>query len=352
MSDMHADAFRASLARGEISLQFGASRPAPAEETIALQRNIALPPATALRLLSRLREAVRDAELRSAAAPREVVAQMGTTLLNAAPDEAGESAARLFRLVDALGVPYRHERSFRIVHERLQANRVLLSLDRKHMGDGAASRIEEICGQLGFPGALGASVAPLVAQARCVHLGFESDGARSMYKVYFERAAADEEARRAAPGEPVLLHLAHKWDAADPAKCVTTHYEWLPRLGAAEMRERMAAIYGAGAPLDAALAVLELATARADAAQLQFLEVREKGNERRSFDLNVYDAGLAVRDAQAPLARLREHFAVRAGQFQALYDQIRGRPLGHLAGGVHRDGASFATVYYGVERRG
>jgi tryptophan halogenase len=114
----------------------------------------------------------------------------------------------------------------------------------------------------------------------------------------------------------------------------------------------MAGIYGPGAPLEAALALLDLAAARVDAARLQFLEVEEDGNARLSFDLNVYDAGLAVRDFQAPLARLREHFGVRPGQFQALYDQIRNRPLGHLAGGVHRDGEAFATVYYGVERRG
>ena len=49
---------------------------------------------------------------------------------------------------------------------------------------------------------------------------------------------------------------------------------------------------------------------------------------------------------------LREHFGLRPGQFQALYDQVRALPLGHLAGGVHRDGTPFATVYYGVEQRG
>lgn len=349
MSELRPDTFRGRVAQGEVHLQFGAARDA---STVDLQRDVVLPPLIALRLLSRLREAVRDAERRAPIAPGDLVAQMGTTLLNAAPQEAGEQAALLFRLVDGLGAPYRHERSFRLAPGSLQSNRVLLSLGRSALGEQAAPRLAALAAQLGLPAALVGSVAEHWSQARAVHFGFEADGKRSRYKMYFERAAADEEARRGAAGAPVLLHLAWKWDPAEPSTCVTTRYGWLPRLGAAALREHLERLYGGGVPLEAALAVLELATARIAPEKLQFLEVSEEGGPRLSFDLNLYDAGLALRDVQAPLARLREHFAVRPGQYQALYDQLRTLPLGHLAGGVHRDGAPFATVYYGVERRG
>ena len=353
MSELRADTFRAALAKDEIRLQFGTAQPAHAgESSVALQRSIALAPAIALRLLSRLREALRESEQRAATAPAALVAQMGKTLLNAVPQEAGEQAALLFRLVDGLGAPYRHERSFRLAPASLQSNRVLLSVGRGQLGDAPAGRLVAICERLGLTPAMLGQVAEQWAQARAVHFGFESSGERSLYKVYFERADADAQARRAAPGAPVLLHLAWKWDAAQPARCVTTRYEWFPRLGGAEMHERMARACGAGALLEAAQSVLELAAARVDPARLQFLEVGEDGSPRRSFDVNLYDAGLAVRDAQGPLARLREHFGVRPGQYQALYDQVRARPLGHFAAGAHRDGAPFATVYYGVERRG
>lgn len=349
MSELRPDNFRGQVAPGEVHLQFGAARDA---STVDLQRDVVLPPLIALRLLSRLREAVREAERRAAVAPGDLVAQMGTTLLNAAPQQAGEQAALLFRLVDGLGAPYRHERSFRLAPGSLQSNRVLLSLGRSALGDAAAPRLAALAAQLGLPAALGETVAGHWSQSRAVHFGFEADGTRSRYKLYFERAAADEEARRAAAGAPVLLHLAWKWDPVNPADCVTTRYDWLPRLDAATLRARVQRLYGDGAPLEAALALLELAAARIAPEKLQYLEVSEEGSPRLSFDLNLYDAGLAVRDAQGPLARLREHFAVRPGQYQALYDQVRALPLGHLAGGVHRDGAPFATVYYGVERRG
>ena len=94
--------------------------------------------------------------------------------------------------------------------------------------------------------------------------------------------------------------------------------------------------------------MLELAASRVAAEKLQYLEVHEPGNGRRSFDLNLYNAKLVVKDVQPQLQAMRERYGVRPGQFQALYDQIKGKVLGHLAGGVHRDGRDFFNVYYGV----
>lgn len=311
-------------------------------------------PQTALRLLFQLRESLRESEGRAAIAPQQVVSTMGTTPVNAAPDDDGRRAAHLFRLVDGLGVPYRHERSFRLAHDTLRANRVLLSVPRDRLGAEPAGPVLSICAQLGMPQSLQADVRQRIADARCVHFGFEADTDRSIYKVYFERRDADAEAARGARGTPVLLHLAHKWDAADPARHVVTRYHWHPFLAAEEIHARLGNMYqGAPSrPLEAAVAVLDLARTRAAVEDLQYLEVSEDGNERLSFDLNVYDAGLELKDIQSPLSQLRECFAIRPGQFQALYDQIRARRLGHIAGGVHRDGKPFVTVYYGVESRG
>jgi len=130
---------------------------------------------------------------------------------------------------------------------------------------------------------------------------------------------------------------------------VVTEYLWHPALTAPEIARRLDEhVYRSEESSAIAKAVLELAAARVPAGELQYLEVQEPGNGRRSFDLNLYNAKLAVKDAQPQLYRMRERFAVRPGQFQALYDQIKGKVLGHLAGGVHRDGRDFFNVYYGV----
>lgn len=355
MNDTVADAFRASMAPGEISIQFGRTRAgAPvAEPAVAAVQAVAMTPETARRLLSRLRESLRESERRAAITPQQVVSAMGTTPVNAALDDDGRRAAELFRLVDALGVPYQHERSFRLSHEALRANRMLLSVPRDRLGPEPAKRVMAVCAELGLPGALRKAVEEHVGGARCVHFGFEADADRPLYKIYFERRDANAEAARASAETPVLLHLAYKWDAKDPARHVTTRYHWYPSLARNQIHARLKKMYrGAPSqPLQAAAAVLDLAASRAADKDLQYLEVNEEGNNRLSFDLNAYNAGLLLKDIQAPLAQLREHFAIKPGQFQALYDQVRGRRLGHVAGGVHRDGQAFVTVYYGVESR-
>ena len=97
-----------------------------------------------------------------------------------------------------------------------------------------------------------------------------------------------------------------------------------------------------------ARAVLQAAAERSPTERLQYLEVEEPETSRRSFDLNLYNAKMQVRDIHGLLLRMREQYSVRPGQFQALYDQINGMVLGHLAGGMHRNGRDFFNVYYGA----
>ena len=159
---------------------------------------------------------------------------------------------------------------------------------------------------------------------------------------------ADEAARAAERGDGTLLHLAFKWNV-DSGAHVTTRYEWFPGLDAEGIAARLRSLYDDdGESLRIACDTLTLASARAGSGALQYLEVREPGTGRRSFDLNLYDAGLQVRDLQPLLLRMRDLHGIRPGQFQALYDQVKARALGHLAGGHHRDGRDFFNVYYGV----
>jgi hypothetical protein len=188
------------------------------------------------------------------------------------------------------------------------------------------------------------------ATAKCVHFGFEADDRIVICKLYLERSVSSEEAARArATREPVLLHLAFKWDLGQDA-AVTTRYWWRPGLSAAEIEERLAHVYR-DAPqtsFELARAALNLGADRVAAETMQYLEVEEAENARRSFDLNLYNAKLQIKDLQPVLHRMREHFGVRPGQLQALYDQIKMKALGHIAGGMHRAGEDFFNIYYGV----
>ena len=362
VADSRCDAFKASVEAGDVVIEFGrVTEPAsPAGGgAVAVSERIVLPVDTARRLHIALGDALKPhaAKLRvaeaQALAPEHAAAAVrpGERSQRAAPDAAGESAALLLKLVGELGVPYQHERSLRIAEGALHANRFLLSVDRQGIAGDARSRVLEICERLGMPAAPRAVAAERFDMASCVHFGFEGDAGRVVVKLYLERAVAADEARRARErGEAALLHLAFKWQPGSGAH-VVTEYLWHPALGAVQIAERLARhVYGGAEERSREIAqgVLELAASRAPAEQLQYLEVQEPGNGRRSFDLNLYNARLQVHDLQAQLYRMRDRYGVRPGQFQALYDQIKGKALGHLAGGVHRDGRDFFNVYYGV----
>lgn len=362
VTDTAADAFKVALEAGDVVLEFGrSSEPATlnGERTVAVSDRIVLPLDTARRLLLSLDDSLKRhaAALRAAEAkalpPAEaaVAAKPGQVAVRAPANEAGERSALLFRLVGELGVPYQYERSFRISAAGLLANRFLLTLNKRDVTGDARERMLDICDRLDMPRTLRAVAEDRFGMAGCVHFGFEGDAGSTICKLYLERAVPPEEARRARERtEPVLLHLAFKWDPDSEAH-VTTEYYWHPFLSAREIEGRLAQhVYrdGPQASLEIANAVLALAAGKVAAERLQYLEVQEKETDRRSFDLNVYNARLQVKDLQPFLHRMRELYAVRPGQFQALYDQINMKVLGHLAGGVHRNGKDFFNLYYGV----
>lgn len=361
-SDSRSDAFKASIEAGDVVIEFGRiTQPASTTGSgvVAVSERIVLPLDTARRLHLSLGEALKPhaGALRAAEAqalpPEDAAAAVrpAERAVRAAPDAAGERAALLLKLVSELGVPFQHERSFRIAEGELLANRFLLTFDRRGIPGDPCARVLEICERLGMPEALRAVAAERFVMANCVHFGFEGDAGRVVVKLYLERAVPQDEARRAREGgKPALLHLAFKWEP-DSGAHVITEYLWHPSLGAGEIAARLEREVYRGAEQrsrEIAQAVLELAASRVPAEQLQYLEVQEPGNGRRSFDLNLYNARLQVQDVQPQLFRMRDRYGVRPGQFQALYDQIKGKALGHLAGGVHRDGHDFFNIYYGV----
>lgn len=282
----------------------------------------------------------------------ESLHRRGTTPVNAPPDPAGDKASWLLAAVTEMAPKHHEERSFRIAPQSLQAHRFLLSISSRQLPADALERAWGIARHLGLPATLRPQVDAAYARADHLHFGFEGEPGRVMCKLYFERAIPGQEAAQAEQtGEPALQYVAFKWNV-DSGEHVVSHYHWHAGLGTSAIAQRMAAIWGDGEPASLAMSqsVLDLAAARLSAQRLQYLEVSEGGQPRRSFDLNLYDANLQVRDLQSILFGMRDHFDIRPGQFQALYDQVKSRRMGHLAGGIHRNGQPFFNVYFGGTR--
>jgi hypothetical protein len=284
----------------------------------------------------------------------DALRRRSTAPLNLPLDPMAEVADWLQAAVREMAPQHTRERSIRIAPGKLQANRFLLSISANQMPADALDRSWAICRRLGLPETVRSAVEAAFAQAHHLHFGFEGDPGRIVCKLYLERAVSGAEAAQARQdGVAAPQYTAFKWDTATGAH-VVSRYDWHPGLSVEAIAERMAAQFDG--PHETLLAqarsVLMRAAERLAPERLLYLEVTEAGQPRRSFDLNVYDAKLQVRDLQAELFALRDQFAIGPSRFQALYDQIKGQRFGHLAGGIHRDGQPFFNVYFGAAREG
>ena len=261
-----------------------------------------------------------------------------------------ENGSRLLQLlgVRPLGG---FEKSFKMSRGSLLSNRYLAGLSRRRI---LASWIAEVCRRIDMPEDYLAAFEVQFPRADAVHFGFEQGECSSIYKVYLEFTRALLRAGNGA-NETVLLHLAYKWDVRgdvrEPARRAVARYECHPGLATEAALARMADLYsgydGQGS-LSAVGEILALASRRSSE-PLMYLEVSEKGNPRRSFDINVHPADLRVKDIEPMLLRLQGNYAVPAAPFGELFERVGQQKLGHVSGGTSRDGADFVTVYYEAE---
>ena len=147
MQEKLADAFKVSLEVGDIVMEFGqiAAAPVRGDAAVLVSDRIVMPLEVTRRLLLSLNDALQPhaATLRAEHAKTlppgqaAIAVRPGQGAVHAPPNDAGQRATLLFRLVAELGVPCQYERSFRISEGGLQANRFLLTLDQHDIaGDG------------------------------------------------------------------------------------------------------------------------------------------------------------------------------------------------------------------------
>lgn len=260
-------------------------------------------------------------------------------------------AERLVRTAAALGAPLLHERSLRITATGIGGERFLLSLPKQAIAGDAAARVAAAWRQLGMPAECLAAALETLPVARHLHFGYEGGPGPARFKVYLELAPPDIPGDRArAPG---LLHVAFKWDPSDVAPPAVTRYFLHPQSDRAGILALLAGFHdgGDGSPAHPAIRAIEglidRVLARMPAADVQILEVVEEGG-RRSYDLNVSDARLTVGDVRNELEALGRAAGAGASEVADAIAARSAERLGHVAGGVHRDGAAFVTIYHGA----
>jgi len=61
----------------------------------------------------------------------------------------------------------------------------------------------------------------------------------------------------------------------------------------------------------------------------------------------VYGANLELQEVYPFLLDMCRHYSIPEEQFHNLYEPTKTQILGHLAGGIDREGRDFFTIYFG-----
>jgi hypothetical protein len=260
----------------------------------------------------------------------------------------------LLELIKALNMDYAFERSFKVTEKTLLGNRILYGVYTEKIKEDQHKELLDICHQMNMPEAFFENFREDWRDTNAIGWAFEKIGEALVYKVYLEFWDKWKKEIKETPNErdPFLVVLGFKWDALNRAKRSLARYTWYPLLSYEEMLERLSGSYENdqyrslfGIIKD----FLRFPSIKVTHDEIRYIEVTEENTPRRSFDINVYNAKLQLKEVYPLLQKIYQHYSIPDKDFHALYNQFRTKIIGHLSGGIGRDGKDFLTVYYGLE---
>ena len=259
-----------------------------------------------------------------------------------------QQAALPFKLLEQQKIPCGYERSFKMIPEKLLANRYLLGIS---LADITADDLHDICRKLKMPETLLAQVHQNLPGANLVFLGFEDDEEDASYRVYLEYWDKICAEIKQAPHKihPRLMFLGYKWNIQHPERQAISEYICHPMIGTSEIFERIRQHYKPAnddCASEQVCKIIQRAGRQCADGMFIYLEVGEGDNLRSSFDLNIYKSGLRVHDIGDILIDLQEHYKISEADFARLRQLAGPKALGHVSGGTNRNGEDFLTLYY------
>lgn len=245
------------------------------------------------------------------------------------------------------------EPSFKLSQAGLSSERGLFGFSKSRLGDNPDAALLAFSARLGMPAELLAQYRQALMQTGYVGFGYECDGAVKRYKAYldFSTQASLETNRLLSSNDSILQFLGYKWTVAGNSRPVLTEYRAFPLLSRRSMRRRSLELSGTLAPAKAVIeAALAICARDWPDRPLEYMEAREPGNPRASFDIKFYSTSVCLSGILPELQNLGEELGV-GPSVRGLLEANAASRLGHLAGGLDRSGTPFLMVYHGVRRR-
>jgi len=259
-----------------------------------------------------------------------------------------ERSRRLISLIEAEGVHYGREDSFKMSDAGLQARRFLMGIPTR---DLAPDRTLGLCHALGMPERLRATFAEHLPHANMLGVGLDDGPAAGVYKVYLEFwDKVVHLVRQTKRTAPLLLHLGFKWQAGgDGAEGRITRYTCFPLLSLHDILARIEKIHQGAATLTVqtlTTGIIRHAATSNPGVSFLYIEADEEGDPRRSFDIKLYKSGLTIGDIEPYMRALGRHYCLPDSEYLPLLSQIGHHLLGHLSGGLNPAGKEATTLYY------
>jgi len=239
------------------------------------------------------------------------------------------------------------EKSFKLSHGSLFERRALIGVTQITQYRRA---IFNICHLLNMPEEHLQLFREYFSNANRVYFAYEETPSICTHKIYLE--LWDYHVSKKSPRhEPFMLYLGFKWDPTANTNNTLTRYTLHPEMSLENILDKIDEIYPNHSNAQAhsiTKKIITTASNKTNARSLKYLEVTEDNNSRKSFDINLYDAGLKTHDIYAELIAMQEHYKIDATKFHDFYNSIKQQEFGHLSGGVDKSNNDFMTFYYEV----
>jgi tryptophan halogenase len=252
------------------------------------------------------------------------------------------------------------ERSCKFSQGVLSRERLLMGQVRSQL---AGTALDTAHSTLDMPARATPSYEQDHQRANFVYFGFDGNANSLSYRIYLEFPVNLAHQYNPATGQmaKALLARGYKWDALKPQQDQydVTDYWWHPKLTVDQIAQKLAALWSQQTDAPAALSarsidatktlvgkIIDLARLRSNALDWQYLEATEPATSRHSFDLNVYQADLRLSEFAVELTAAGNAMGIAAADMAAFIRDAGTSTLGHVSGGLGRNGLPFLTVYY------
>lgn len=241
-------------------------------------------------------------------------------------------------------IPAAYERSFKMNHRGIFANRYMLALQRRFLG-GAVDAVLE---QLGCPEEARAEIKESNEKASMAAIGCEESNGNLTYRFYLDyHDCVTEERKRLGNNvrKSLLAFQGWKWNL-DRIHSHRSDYWQQINIAKSDLSQLIEATLGTSSFLTAHVQEL-VNNLCADTHWLPtVLLATDTQSTRTSFDLNLYEQQKKVVEFHGFLERVSNGLELPSGLLRRVMEITGNQLLGHISAGLSSQKSEFLTVYF------